>query len=259
MKAMFFLAIFSAACACPLRAGAQVISITGGIASEWRAGFVAGAAVNQHIIAERIFDTLRSPLILPPEGTGIELGVTAEFRFNDRLGVMGNLLFIDRSGESTQLLTEPVEWLEDATTGPHTMFAEHDVRYALVTTELLGTWRFARFDGDADIALAAGPAFSIVVDDNLRQVIDVGYDRRPNPGTPTSGQTGEIYVVHAGDIPGVHDNRFSFVAGLFADVNAGDFNLVPGIFYDFGLNELTTLHDWKLSGLDLRLAVRWEL
>jgi len=70
--------------------------------------------------------------------------------------------------------------------------------------------------------------------------------------------------MHEGDIQDVSKLRIGLKVGLQYEINIpGQFYLVPAVYYNLGLTNLSQEEDWRVSalqiGLDIRRAIRFTL
>ncbi|MDP2363048.1 MAG: hypothetical protein Q8M94_04680, partial [Ignavibacteria bacterium] len=78
--------------------------------------------------------------------------------------------------------------------------------------------------------------------------------------TPYYTSNDRIYIAQEGDIPNASGFRFALKFGLQYEIITGSkFYIVPSIYYNLGLTNLSTKESWKVNALQAGVDVRFAL
>jgi hypothetical protein len=187
-------------------------------------------------------------------GWGILGGLTAELLLDEGSALIPRVMYESRPGSFTSHLPDALVQMPGQTTPTtQTITASSDVTYGLLSAEVLYKQEITDL-GSARIAVAAGPAAAYVVRGTNRQVQDLvdppnarfieqdGYELE---------NAGRRLVFYDGDILEKRSVRVSLKAGLQAEVGLfGDtWYMTPGIYYDYGLSDVTLAENWQLNSV----------
>jgi hypothetical protein len=134
------------------------------------------------------------------------------------------------------------------------------IDYTLLNIEVLYKYELVTM-GSFRVAVAGGPAFQYVMAGRNRQVQDLEEPQNArflNPDGFVTENNGRTLVFFDDDIPQRNATRFSAKAGVQGEIGLFDdqWILTPGIFYDYGLTEVTSTEDWKLNTIFFQVDIR---
>lgn len=204
------------------------------------------------------FRTISSDASCPyfEEGTGWGMlaGITAELMLSEHSALIPRLTYESRPGSFTSALPDALVQLPGHEgLVNQSITARSDVTYGLLGAELLYKHDVGAL-GEMRIALAGGPAVAYVVSGTNRQVeelIEPANARFIGRDGYAIEDGGRRLVFYDGPIIARRTLRYSFKAGMQAEVGLfGDsWYMTPGLYYDFGLSDVTRAENWQLSSL----------
>ncbi len=217
-------------------------------------GPVVGINRNFHTGGFRTIDDPGCPLFEDGTGWGYIVGLTAEFlpSVNGTWGIIPRVMFEQRPGQFSQELPDAQVLLPGATEPVNqTVSTSSDITYTLLTAQVMYKQEFANIGG-VRLGAAAGPSFNYVLGGHNRQVQDLDEPQNArfiNPtGLPTE-ENGRRLIFFDNDIPARNSTRFSIMGGIQGEI--GLFNnawiMTPGVYYDYGLTDVTNAENWGLS------------
>jgi hypothetical protein len=228
-------------------------------------GPVVGGNRNYHTGGFRTIDEPGCPTFDQGSGWGYLAGISAEYLPNLRStwSVIPRVTYEERPGTFVQHLPdvkvapvgtgEPIDQSVDVASA---------VMYRMVAAELMYKREFAQLL-NVRFAVEAGPVGAVVLSGRNIQtenLVDPENARFINPrGLPTEAD-GRKLVLYNGDIPGRSGFRLSLKAGIQAEIPLfrNGWYMTPGIYYDYGVTDVTSSENWKLNSMlfsvDLRRA-----
>ncbi|MGE3801604.1 MAG: outer membrane beta-barrel protein, partial [Candidatus Kapaibacterium sp.] len=208
------------------------------------------------------------PLFEDGNGWGFLVGLSAEFlpSVDGRWGIIPRITFDQRPGQFRQelpnakvLLPNPAD-PKNPTVVDQTVSTTSDITYSLLNVEVMYKHEILLL-GDFRVGAAVGPAFQYIMGGTNRQVQDLEEPlnaRFVNPdGRPTENN-GRRLIFFDGDIPERSSTRFSAKAGLQGEIGIFDnqWALTPGVYYDYGLTDVTPTENWQLSTIIFQVDLR---
>jgi hypothetical protein len=194
------------------------------------------------------------PIFSNGSGWGFLAGVTAEIALSPVSAVIPRLTYESRPGSFESRLPDALVLPRGATDViKQSVTASSSVSYTLFGIEGLYKHEVGTL-GAMRIALAAGPALGVVIADNNRQVQDLVEPTNAvftNPQGYPVEEGGRRIVFYDAPIPARTDLRFSLKAGVQAEVLlfGGTWYMTPGLYYDYGLSDVTRADNWQLNSL----------
>lgn len=224
-------------------------------------GPVIGGTRNYHTGGFRTINDPICPIFESGTGWGILAGLSAEFQIGETWSLIPRICFDQRPGKFTQDLPD-AKVLVPPLTEPitQTISAISTVTYQMLTAEVMYKQEFAKI-GKVRLALAAGPVMGLVLGGKNRQVhnlIEPQNARFINLNNLPTENNGRTLVFFDADIPSRNSSRFSLKGGL--QVEFGLFNnaiiATPGIYYDYGLTQVSGTENWNLSSMLFHIDFR---
>jgi hypothetical protein len=191
-------------------------------------------------------------LVTDIRGYGFSCGITLVYLPGSDFGLVTRLCYESRPGSAQQDRPEAKVLLPSGVATQKVTSAT-DIKYTLLTLDLMGRWRFASFGEGGGLSLSAGPSLGSVLDARYtaRQNL-VGYPpdvRFQNPQglrTENNGQT--IYYADNEPIHTKNQFRLSLRGGIQGEFGSPNgFQICPGVFYDYGLSNVTESENWHLN------------
>jgi hypothetical protein len=192
------------------------------------------------------------PVFAEGSGWGFLAGLTAEIMVAEGAAVIPRVIYESRPGLFESRLPDALVLMPGSTEVVNqTVTASSDVTYTLVTAEALYKHEVTSLGG-ARIALAAGPSFGLVTRDHNRQVQDLVTPTNAvftNPEGHELENGGRRIVFYDEGIADRTAFRFSLKAGVQAEVGlfGGTWYMTPGLYYDYGLSDVTRADNWQLN------------
>ena len=223
---------------------------------------------NYHTGGFRTIDDPGCPLFEDGTGWGYGVGLSAEFlpSVDGRWGIIPRVSFEQRPGQFRQELPNAKVLLpnpaapNEPTIVDQTVSTTSDITYTLLNVEVMYKQEVLIL-GDFRVGVAAGPAFQYVMGGTNRQVQDleepenarfVNIDNRP------TAKNGRQIIFFDGDIPQRSGTRFSLKGGVQGEIGLFDnqWAMIPGVYYDYGLTDVTPAENWQLSSIIFQLDFR---
>ncbi len=216
---------------------------------------------NFHTGGFRTIDDPNCPEFTSGTGWGFLAGLTAEFQFGETWSIVPSVQYESRPGSFTQTLPDALVLIpgeQDPVT--QTVTTQSDITYSFVSAEVLYKQEFLVVGG-LRFSAAAGPAFGYVLGGNnhqIQQLVEPQNARFINPDNLPAEDNGRRLVLFDGPIPERNSIRFSLKGGIQFEI--GLFNdawlMTPGIFYDYGLTDVTNAENWGLSSIVMQVDFR---
>jgi hypothetical protein len=216
---------------------------------------------NFHTGGFRTIDEPNCPVFEAGSGWGFIAGLTAEFQFGETWSLIPAIAYESRPGQFVQTLPDALVLIpgeEDPV--EQTVTTESEITYSIVSAEVLYKQEFAVV-GNLRFSAAAGPSFSYVIGGDNRQIqqlVEPENARFTNPTGLPAEDNGRRLVLYNDAIPDRSSIRLSLKGGLQAEI--GLFNdawlMSPGVFYDFGLTDVTDAENWGLSSIIFQIDMR---
>ncbi len=224
---------------------------------------------NFHTGGFRTINDPLCPLFESGSGWGYLAGITAEFiPAKATWSIIPAVTYESRPGHFEQSLEDLDVLLvvpgQDTTIGvTQTVTTTSDITYQIVNAEVMYKQEIAQVGKRFRLSVAAGPSVAYVLGGTITQVQDLEQPLNARFIVP-SGEVGVEEngrrLVYARDleIPGRSDLRFSLKGGVQAEV--GLFNnaiiMYPGVFFDYGLTNVTDAENWSLNSLIFQVDFR---
>lgn len=231
--------------------------------SQLLAGPVVGSTRNFHTGGFRTIDEPLCPLFEQGGGWGYLAGFTTEYipRMDAYWSIIPRVMYERRPGDFQEHLPD-VKVLYSGEKNPvnQSVDVTSMVGYDLLSAELMYKQEFAQIE-NIRFAVEAGPAASLVIGGHNRQVedlIDPPNARFINPNGLPEELNGRRLILFDGDIPGRETTRFSVKAGMQAEIPLFDYAWIatPGIYYDYGITDVTRSENWRLNSIIFMLDFR---
>lgn len=194
------------------------------------------------------------PVFESGSGWGFLGGITAELLLGESWSLIPRLTYESRPGSFTSELPDALVLIPGTNEiVTQTVTASSEVTYTLINMEVLYKQEIADLGG-MRIGVAAGPAFGIVIGGNNRQVQDLVEPenaRFTNPQGYETENNDRRLIFFNDDIPDRNGTRLSLKAGLQAEVGlfGNAWIMTPGLYYDYGLTDVTNAENWQLNTL----------
>ena len=227
-----------------------------------------GITRNYHTGNFRIIDDPGCPLFTDGTGWGYLVGLTAEFlpNINGTWGIIPRVTFEQRPAQFSEELPNAKVLLpnqqdpENPTIVDQTVSTLSDITYSLMNVEVLYKQELALL-GDLRFSVLAGPAFQYVLGGTKRQTQTLDQPQEAvfkNPQNLPTEDFGRTLVFFDGDIPERAGTRFSVKGGVQGEIGLfnNDWILTPGVFYDYGLTDVTPTESWQLHSVIFQVDLR---
>ncbi len=146
--------------------------------------------------------------------------------------------------------------INSATT--HTM----DIKYSMITGEVM--YKLNPIQG-LPIGFTIGPTFDFAMSKTqdqrykLLQPLEAQFKRNPDAGYEYTDNDRTI-IIKEGDIPESNAFRFGVKAGVqYEIITAGKTYIVPAIYYNFGITNLSSRENWRVNSLQMGVDIRFAL
>lgn len=229
-------------------------------------GPTVGINRNFHTGGFRLIEADAScPVFESGSGWGFVAGLSAELLFGETWSLIPRLTYESRPGSFTQDLPDAL--VQDPKTlelvNQH-VSTNSEIQYSLINVEVLYKQEVAML-GKSRISLAGGPAFAIPLSSSRnRQVLDLITPENARLTNPEGRQTennGRRIVFYDDVIPNQNSTRLSLKAGALAEFGlfGNAWIMTPGLYYDFGLTDVSKGSNWTLSTLMFLIDFRRAL
>ena len=225
-------------------------------------GPTVGLSRNYHTGGFRTIEDPNCPIFEDGSGWGFLVGITAEFQPSPTWSIIPRVAYESRPANFEQNLPD-AQVLRPGASNPvnQTVTTSSAITYSLLTAEVMYKYEFLKIGRGFRVAAEAGPVFGYVLGGKNRQVqnlIEPQNARFVNPdGYPTENN-GRTLVLFDNDIPGRSSTRFSLKGGLQAEIGlfGNAWIATPGIYYDYGLTQVTENENWNLNSILFQLDFR---
>ena len=141
-----------------------------------------------------------------------------------------------------------------------------DVTYSMFTGEIMYKLNFSQ---GAPIGFTIGPTFDFATTKTYTQTYELlspdNAQFKRNASWEAQGlkytNNDRTIIVKDGDIEESSAFRFGIKAGLQYEITQPGFVIVPAVYYNFGITNLSSKQNWRVSalqmGVDIRFAVDW--
>jgi hypothetical protein len=194
-------------------------------------------------------------------GWGFAAGLSAEIAMGERGGIVPRLTYESRPGSFENDLPNAYVIAQNSNEPMlQSVVASSDVSYSILNAEVLYKQEIANV-GPLRIGVAAGPAFGLVLDAHNRQyedLVEPASARFTNVHDLTVENGGRRLVFFDDELPGKNGMRLSLKAGVQAELGAfgNAWIISPGLYYDFGLSDVTESDNWQLNTLTFMVDFR---
>lgn len=136
-----------------------------------------------------------------------------------------------------------------------------DITYSLVTAEVM--YKINPIPG-VPLGFTVGPTFDFALTKTqdqrykLVQPLEAQFKRDETSGYQYVDNDRTI-IIKEGEIPESSGFRFGIKAGMQFEILAGKWTVVPGIFYNFGVTNLSTAENWRVNALQMGVDLRFAL
>ncbi len=226
-------------------------------------GPVVGLNRNFHTGGFRSITDPTCPHFEDGKGMGYLVGMTAEIlpSVYSPWSIIPRVIYEQRPGKFNQRLekayvlmpgaNDPVEQIVEASSDiAYTMFgAEIFYKYEVLNT------------GGARIAVAGGPTAAYVLAGANSQALNLVRPenaRFTNPEDYPTEREGRTLRLYEGSIPSMRNYRFSLKGGVQAEIPVfgRQWYMTPGLYYDYGLTDITTSENWQLNSFVFMIDFR---
>lgn len=218
-------------------------------------GPVFGVNRNYHTGGFGVFDEPLCPTSENGTGWGFAAGFTVEFLAGETWSIVPRIMYETRPGLFTNQMPDVDVLVQSGNTTQRvkqTVALESSIKYNLATLDVLYKQEILPITNNLRLSAVAGPAISLAIGDNNRQVqnLDLPENARfKNPRNLPSENNGRTLVLKDSEIEQKSGTRFALRAGILAEV--GLFNnaiiMTPGAYYDLGLTKVTSAQNWSLN------------
>lgn len=230
-------------------------------------GPTIGLNRNYHTGGFRTIDEAICPLFQSGNGIGFSGGITAEYA-RKYWSIIPRITYQSRPGSFEQQMEDvPIFIPDEGVTVNQSVTARSDVDYRLLNAEVMFKHDVVVIDTAIFISLAAGPSVGYVLDGRITQYqeleepLNARFVDPQRPGIWLDDLGRRMYYADNKDIPGRHKLHFSLKAGVQAEVGLfhNQVMMTPGIYYDFGLNNVTGNENWDLNSVMFQVDFRRAL
>jgi hypothetical protein len=140
-----------------------------------------------------------------------------------------------------------------------------EITYNVITAEVM--YKINPIPG-IPLGFTAGPTFDFAMTKNqdqrykLVQPLEAQF-RRNQAAIDEYGyqyvDNDRTIIVKEGEIPESSGFRFGIKAGMQMELAAGSWVVVPGIFYNFGVTNLSSAENWRVNALQMGIDFRYAL
>jgi hypothetical protein len=140
----------------------------------------------------------------------------------------------------------------------HTM----EIKYSMISGEVM--YKLNPIQG-LPLGFTIGPTFDFAMSKTqdqrykLLQPLEAQFKRNPNAGYQYTDNDRTI-IIKEGDIPESNAFRFGVKAGVqYEIITAGRTYIVPAIYYNFGITNLSSRENWRVNSLQMGVDIRFAL
>ena len=265
--------IFSQSASNPLRPGQKKNVIYFGPV----AGYNRSFHTTDYKVTEPENDAVACPSFTEGSNNGYFFGISGEYLIgnvkNSRSSIIGKIVYNTLPSTLSQGGGDELSSsILDPTTGAPTVLktsVDHslDIEYNLISTEII-----YKFNFKGNFGVTVGPVIDLVMSSNntqrmtivgtdKEQAIFYDYTRRDDPDIIAAGITfedgGRTRVVDRNFGADISNFRMGLKFGLQYTFYLQQLIVVPNFNYNFGLTNLSTVRDWRVSAIQVGVDVRW--
>lgn len=222
-----------------------------------------GTNRNFHTGGFRTINDPSCPVYESGSGWGFLAGFTAEFQTGATWSIVPAVVYESRPGNFTQELPDAKVLLPGQTEPINqTVSTSSDITYSFLSAEVMYKQEISQIGKNFRISVTAGPVASYVMGGKVTQVLDLEEPQNArflNPENLETRNNGRTLVYADNiDIDGRASTRFSLKGGLQAEIGLfkNQWMLYPGVFYDYGLSNVTDKENWSLNSVVMQVDLR---
>jgi hypothetical protein len=207
------------------------------------------------------------PVFNEGSGWGFSAGVSAEFLFGESWSIVPRILYEQRPGSFTQDLPDalvqlPIDSVKFDLVKQH-VSTSSEIGYGLATVQAFYKQELAML-GEGRFGVLVGPEVNFVISGHNRQVLDLiepENARLTNPKGFDEENNGRTLVFYDDKIPEAESIRFALKVGMQVEIGlfGNAWIMTPGLYYDYGLTDVTKAENWGLSTLSFLIDFRRAL
>ncbi len=222
-----------------------------------------GITRNFHTGGFRTINDPNCPIFESGSGWGFLVGFTAEFQTGATWSIVPAITYDTRPGNFTQELPDAKVLLPNETEPVNqTVSTTSDIKMSMLVAEVMYKQEFAKIGNGFRLSATVGPTAAYILSGKITQVQDLILPenaRFSNPlklETRNNGRT--LVFAQDSTIDGLASTRFSLKAGIQAEIGLfnNQYMLYPGVFYDYGLTDVTSKENWNLSRIIFQVDLR---
>lgn len=222
-----------------------------------------GVNRNFHTGGFRVITDPLCPIFESGSGWGFQAGITAEFQPGKLWSIVPAVTYDSRPGSFSQSLPDALVLLSGMDTPVNqTVSTKSEVQYQFMNIEVLYKQSLVPIARGFNLAVTAGPAFQYIMSGKIDQTMHLDEPENarfiPQDGiTYTDNGRTAVFRENA-DIPNMASTRFSLKLGVEAEISLfkDAWILYPGVFYDYGLTDVTDAENWQLSTILFQVDLR---
>jgi hypothetical protein len=225
-------------------------------------GPTVGLNRNYHSGGFRALDQPLCPVFQGGSGAGYLFGITGEIQ-HDFWSVIPRVSYESRPGNFSEDLEDADVFIPDeGITVKQSVKTTSEISYKLLNAEVMFKHDILLVGNSFRLALSGGPAMGYVLDGRITQIQQLEQPlnaRFVNPtGLPTDATGRRLIYADNEDIPGRKSLRFSLKAGVHGEIALYDKAVImyPGIYFDYGLNNVTSNENWNLNTVVFQVDFR---
>lgn len=228
-------------------------------------GPVGGAGMNYHTGGFRIISEASCPVFTSGSGWGFLVGLSGEVQPSERWSLVPRLTYESRPAMFKEYLDAARVLVDSVNVVEQIVSTTSDVKFSFINLEVMYSRQVLQLGRSFRLSASAGPAVGYVLGGTITQVQDLEQPLNAqfvNPnGLPTENNSRRLIYSKDRTIDGLQQFRFSVKGGVNAEV--GLFNdewiLYPGVYYDFGLTNVTRNENWNLNTIIFQIDLRRAL
>lgn len=222
-----------------------------------------GATRNFHTGGFRTINDPNCPVFESGSGWGVLLGFTAEFQTGESWSIVPAISYESRPGNFHQQLPDAAVLLQNETNPVNqSVSTTSEVRLSMLQAEVMYKQEIAKIGTGFRLAATAGPTAAYILSGRITQVQDLETPANARFLNPLNLQTRNAgrTLVFAEDstISGLASTRFSIKGGIQAEIPlfGNQWLLYPGVFFDYGLTDVTRNENWSLNTILFQVDLR---
>lgn len=137
-----------------------------------------------------------------------------------------------------------------------------DINYSMITGEVM--YKLNPIPG-LPLGITVGPTFDFAMtktqDQRYKLVLPLEAQFKKNEASGYKYTDNDrTIIIKEGDIPGSEAFRFGLKAGLqFEIITSGKWYIVPAVYYNFGVTNLSSKENWRVNALQMGVDIRFAL